>query len=964
MRDDETIAPNESPSPVNVPQDARTLPPDSSSDSGVPADDSDLAGGRDQFATTFEGHSDLPAGSSAADHAGGADSAPAGAPKIDGYRMVRKLGQGGMGAVFLAEDQRLSREVAVKIVSFAFHDTLSVKQRFEAEIRTLATLQHSHIAQLFSAGTYCGLPYFVMEYVNGPTLEEIAREPIKPRLAAEIVSKLCDAVEYCHQQGILHRDLKPSNVLMQHSKTSKNHSTFKVLDTQAGEDATVRSDREQQSTTAPPTHSENPTRTGANAERRPFESARASTTLNSFTPKIADFGLAKVVDADTSATRTGEVLGTPGYMPPEQAGGEAKTLSPACDVYSLGAILYRLLTGRPPFVASEPLQAVMQVLSKEPVRPRTLVANIPHELETICLKCLEKSPLRRYRTASELMDDLGRYLQGIPIEAKPANWIERSVKWSKRNPTLTLLYSGLVLSTMLGFGGLAWHTQVLSEELNKTQRLADHGTRLSKWLIQDHLASLNTVAGTTDSRHELVKQVQQYLDNSLADMPPDSKYTKQLGYSYTQLASVSGGDDQNNLGDLKTAETNYRKSLDLYDEALRRGEPESAILKLKTEALLSLAGVYREMQQYDASDKHLNLAETALQSIDTTKWDGLFLKIQWIEHHTERLMAKNQYEQALQQLKMADDLLAAATADANPLELKNQQIWISSTRSRCLEFLGRLDEAEQTYRHTVELAKAETVKYPFNALAKRRYASTLVQYADILFSRQQVSESLTYYQQALEIAKDLTSRDPASVELAVDLAIKYSRVCAAQRYLGDYQQADEMISEAIRIHDDLNARGKARMSLQQSLATYLLAKADVMMTSGNYEEAEKFFQRHRQLCNQLLEANANSITELNQLAEHHFQHAVMLVTRWFNNPIDAATARESDAYLEIVNDFEESLRYFSVIESKHTLDYHQQEYREQVKQLRALVEQSIDEMIQNAETVPAAAEDAAGTNEA
>ena len=247
-------------------------------------------------------------------------------PEIPGYQSIRQLGQGGMGVVILANDLSLERKVAIKLVSYGLSGSKTLRDRFDAEVKTLASLHHPNIAQLYSAGESGDAPYFVMEFVDGTTLDEIAREPLNSRDAAKLLETLSDAIDYCHSQGVLHRDLKPSNILM-----TKND-----------------------------------------------------------VPKIADFGLAKVLGADTSSTKTGEVLGTPGFMSPEQAGGIVKNIGPSCDVYGLGAILYRLLTGRAPFVAAEPFQAIIMVLSDDPVRPRKLVPDISLDLETICLKCLEK----------------------------------------------------------------------------------------------------------------------------------------------------------------------------------------------------------------------------------------------------------------------------------------------------------------------------------------------------------------------------------------------------------------------------------------------------------------------------------------------------------------------------------------------------------------------------------------------
>lgn len=909
----------------------------------------------------------LPAGSSRAVDAGDASSQdastnpkhamageaaarqPAGIPEIDGYRILRKLGQGGMGTVFLAEEEHLARQVAIKIVTQSFHESLSVRQRFEAEIRTLATLQHASIAQLFTAGTYRGLPYFVMEYVDGPTLEQVAAEPMQPRKAAELLRHLCEAVEYCHQQGILHRDLKPSNILLKPTKRTPSDSTVaknppaSVPAAPPVPASRTLDDRDREATLPRhPSKARSPRDEASGRSGWHLPTGQAG--IDGYLPKIADFGLAKVVDSEIAATRTGEVLGTPGYMPPEQARGSAVELTAACDVYALGAVLYRLLTGRPPFAAPEPMQAVMQVLSKDPVRPRSLVANIPTDLETICLKCLEKPPGKRYGSAAEMHDDLGRYLEGIPIQARPAGFVERSVKWTKRNPTLAVSCLALVLMVAAAFAAQSWHARVLSKELARTQRLAEHGSELSLWLIQDHLAELNSVSGTTRSRHELVQRVQRFLDASRDDMPPDSKYTKQLGYSYTRLASVAGGDDQNNLGDLETAEANYQKSLQLYDDAQRQGEAPVVMNKLRADTLLALARVYAEMQDESRHQRHLQQAGEIISRLEADDWAAQFLKLQWLKQQVEQSMNANQFDEALQTIAKAQQLLDAPASDADPVEKNNQEIWLSSNRSRCLEFLGQLRDATAAYERTVALAKTDCEARPQDALAKRRYGSILVQYADNLFSREQAEAALQVYEEALAITAELYRKDPVSVELAVDLATKQARLATVNRYLEDFAAAEAAISRAIEIHEALQAEGKRQKTFQQSLATYLLAKADLCIATSRRQEAKACLERHDRICASLLEAEPDSAFALNQMAEHHFQRAVLLVTDWFEGPLDAAAPRESETYKQIDAAFARSLRYFDRIAEQQGLDFHQGQYRQRVEQMRKVVESSIDQM--------------------
>jgi len=801
-------------------------------------------------------------------------------PRIDGYEIISKLGQGGMGSVFLARDQKLGRQVAIKIVSQIFRNPDGLRGRFDSEIQTLAGLQHTHIAQLYSAGLQGELPYFVMEYVDGPNLEQMAREPMKPALVAQITGKLCDAVGLCHENGILHRDLKPSNILM----------------TQSAQ------------------------------------------------PKIADFGLAKVIGADTSTTKTGEILGTPGYMAPEQASGVVKNLTPACDIYALGAILYRLLTGRPPFASDDPVQTIMMVISAEPVRPRKLLNTIPVELETICLKCLEKNPLRRYVSVAALQDDLQRYLDGRPILARPAGTLEKVIKWAKRNPATAIASTGVVLAMIGTVIGLTLHNNSLARELDRSRRLAEHGSELSTWLIQDHFNRLGTISGTTDTRHRLVEKVKEFLDRSFADMPEDAKYTRRLGYSYASLAGISGGSGQNHLGELADAERYYLKALDLYDLAEKQSADSVQIRKTRAEACLSLIDLYLELQQNEKSDHYFQLAQETIGQLAGNDWETQYLKIQLMDNRVERDAAANRHEQALETLDKIEEFVGTVGLDADQVEVENQKIWIASNRGISFEALGELADAEAAYQHAVDLAGASLKSSPTDALRARRYSSTLVQLGDIQFGQTNSQDALLNYQRALEIISPLAGQDPKNVELAANQAQKFSRVGSVYRYLSEFELAEQNTRRAMEIHQRLEDDGKTSLSMMRNQAIYTLALADILVARGDGGGASKLFETHRSLCNRILESDPQSVIEWNQLAENHFSHGVMLVLQW-KGPDDGQTpARETSDYKSIDHQLSESLRYFDLIRQSSGLSFYQERFVEQVKDIRNVFEDSLDQI--------------------
>jgi WD40 repeat protein len=326
-----------------------------------------------------------------------------GTPKVSvpGYEILGELGRGGMGVVYKARQLGLNRTVALKMVLAAEHAGPEMVQRFRVEAEAVAQLQHPNIVQIYEVGESDGRPYFSLEYVDGGSLAQLVQgQPQPPRLAAGLIETLARAVHVAHEAGVIHRDLKPQNVLLSGSRK--------------------------------------PALPGRGSGT-PSSSPLASASLLFPSPKITDFGLAKKLDAGGSNTQSGSVLGTPSYMAPEQAAGHGKLLGPPADVYSLGAILYELLTGRPPFRAETPLDTLLQVLHDDPLPPHKLQPKVPKDLETIALKCLHKEPARRYPSAEGLADDLRRYLDGESITARPATAWERGRRWVRHHPTVSAL---------------------------------------------------------------------------------------------------------------------------------------------------------------------------------------------------------------------------------------------------------------------------------------------------------------------------------------------------------------------------------------------------------------------------------------------------------------------------------------------------------------------------------------------
>ncbi|MHC1769229.1 MAG: serine/threonine-protein kinase [Verrucomicrobiia bacterium] len=309
------------------------------------------------------------------------------------YELIEEIARGGMGVVCKARQRTLNRTVALKMVLGGPMASATARQRFLAEAQAAAGLQHPNIIAIHEVGQHEGQPFFSMDYVEGPNLAALLRDgPLPARRAAAYAKTIAEAVAYAHQKGILHRDLKPSNVLID-----------------------------------------------------PLDQTR-----------VTDFGLAKQLSGDSDLTVSGQVLGSPNFMAPEQAQGRHREIGPGSDVYSLGALLYHLLTGRPPFQAATLTEVLRQVATTEPAAPRLLNAGIPRDLETICLKCLEKDISRRYPTAQWLANELSRFLRGEPILARPVGVAGKAAKWCQRNPLPAGAVGLAVLALLAGLAGVAW----------------------------------------------------------------------------------------------------------------------------------------------------------------------------------------------------------------------------------------------------------------------------------------------------------------------------------------------------------------------------------------------------------------------------------------------------------------------------------------------------------------------------
>jgi len=358
-----------------------------------------------------------------------------GSTRFGDYELFEEIARGGMGVVYKGRQRSLDRLVAVKMILFGAQASAEQVRRFRTEASAAGCLQHPNIVAVHEVGLHENQHFLVMDYVDGPNLARLVQDhPLPAARAATYMKAIAEAVQYAHERGILHRDLKPSNILI-------------------------------------------------DSEDR---------------PRVVDFGLAKRFGVPPSGgpgpaeagtlsedfTLSGQVLGSPSYMPPEQAGAGRGKVGRYSDVYSLGAIFYHLLAGRPPFQAESVPQTLRLVTDAEPLSPRMLNPGVPHDLETICLKCLEKEPARRYQAAQEIVEELGRFLRDEPIRARPVSPTEKAWRWCRRKPVIASLAAGLVLAIAVGFGGVFWQLRRVQQEqliVRRNLYTADMKLALQAW---------------------------------------------------------------------------------------------------------------------------------------------------------------------------------------------------------------------------------------------------------------------------------------------------------------------------------------------------------------------------------------------------------------------------------------------------------------------------------------------------
>ncbi|MEL7500144.1 MAG: serine/threonine-protein kinase [Planctomycetota bacterium] len=700
-------------------------------------------------------------------------------PEIEGFSLTRVIGQGGMGIVFEALDESLQRSVAIKTLSSTMVNK-DVVERLDREAKLQAILDHPHIVRLLDYGwttqNHREVPYLVMEYVDGDNLRDhIENSNLTYVQIAELLAKLADALALCHSRGVVHRDLKPGNVLI-------------AVD---GE------------------------------------------------PKLTDFGLGRLFEERSRLTKTGNIMGTPAYMSPEQAGGAVKNIGPAADIYALGAILYELLGGEPPFEDVDPLQTVVQILTHPPASLRATKPEVPTELEAIALECLEKQPKHRYATASGLAEDLRRFLRHQPITARPTPLRRRAWLWVRRNPLLSSIAAFLSMTVVIGLVGAWLHVQQLNDEIRRSKRIIEHGRSMSHWLLDDFSNDLDSPEGITFISNQLADRTQTYLDSLLVESPGDVELAKELAFAYSRLAELQGLADGSSLGQTSTALENLAKAEQLVETLIKQNV--SGIERVRIDIAAQKTALAIQAEDYETARSEISKIKQLLTTLEA---DGgarkLSIELNVFASEFEIGFAegdRKEMQRCIDLLKQTQATLQEtfpSEYDANMLAL----VYVSKSQERLFE--GSADASKLPEL----LAKSRTsIEHLLTKHPSQRGASFLAnidnKLGDTFFRQNRFQTALGHYRSALAIWLDFEKRDRQNTVVLRNLAMMNQNVGECLIALNQFDEAAIAMDEAELAYQHWIRQADLQPLETSAFLLFLGAKSRLSILNGDVEAARE-----------------------------------------------------------------------------------------------------------------------------
>jgi hypothetical protein len=620
--------------------------------------------------------------------------------------------------------------------------------RFTTEVRSTASLKHAHIATIYDVNGDAPQPYYVMEYaLLGTLADRLAGRPYPPREAAEILADLAEAVQYCHDQGWIHRDLKPANVLL-------TDIDGRVV------------------------------------------------------PKISDFGLVKRTGSEEAKlTKTGEVLGTPSYMAPEQAGGVTTIIGPAVDVYALGAILYECLTGRPPFIGTEPVQVVLQVIGKDPLRPRWLEPAIPKDLETIALKCLEKAPRKRYARAADLSADLRHWLAGEPIAARPTPHVERAWTWTRRRPwqaTALVACAALLVGSVIAAVVFDRKARELSDTNGKLVRSKSEADRmldvvlvaLDKYYF-DLSDQLQDIPRGEKLRREVIDQARVTVRKIETLRPNDPALRVFQAQSLLKLGAIELQDDH-----VAEARDAFDRASELFGE-LAQSNPEYRPYRVKEATATFRAAQARQLLGEAGAAELLASAMAAADSLyrDAPEdADVLLLAAVAASERFKSALAAGKQEAQTYLQQTVDFRRHRATLLANDPAALAESVSAELVWGEWLVVKGKPAEAEATIRAALNRLKERGT----DSIAYRRLQVLALQsLSRIAEKRSDFTAAMAAHQDIVTLQRQIVEDRPGASAPKRDLIAALREYARAAEAAGKADESRKARDEAERIQNNL-----------------------------------------------------------------------------------------------------------------------------------------------------------------